>query len=436
MPSSPRLRWTDLRHHRTGVWGVGVEGRATLARLAELGVPVRTVVDDAISETGLLGADEGGLEALAECDVVIKSPGIERYGSGVRYLEASDVAVVGGLGLWLEEHGAEGVIGVTGTKGKSTTTSLVQHLASGFGIRCSAGGNIGTVPWSPEASSDTELWVIEVSSYQATDLWSSPAVVAITSLHPDHLNWHGTVERYYRDKLSLCGRPGARVTIANGTDDRLRGCSEALRPGPRWVDRETVVDTSWTERLHMRGVHNETNALIAAACLEEMGVDGADDPTQLAVAARGYRNLPHRLETIATIGGVEYVDDALSTNVLPTIVAAQVFDGRALALLVGGFDRAIDYGPLAAYVAAREAPTLVLTLPQNGPSILRAVEEHGGEATGCRDISDAVGRAAAWSPAGGVVLLSPAAASYGMYRNYLARAEAFRTAVAELRRGA
>lgn len=436
MPSPPPLRWSDLRGPRVGVWGLGVEGRATLARLEAMGVGAAAVVDDRPAEEWVLPTAGGGLEALSRCDVVVKSPGISRYSADVTGLESAGVAVVGGLGLWLEETGSASVVGITGTKGKSTTTSIAAHLAAGLGQRVFAGGNLGGVPWAPGAPSPgaVDLWLIEVSSYQATDLWSSPAVVAVTSLHADHLDWHGGTDRYYRDKLSICGRAGAVVTVANGDDARLREREHLLRPGPRWVTGSEIPEDrrAWTEALGLRGLHNQANALIAAACLEEMGVPGAGDPSLLAVAAAGYQALPHRLETFAVADGVEYVDDSLSTNVLPTIAACEAFPGRRLVLLAGGFDREIDYSPLGSFVAGRAAPTLVLTLPQNGARIADAVTAAGGTAVACTGIEDAVERAASWARPGTVVLLSPAAASYGLFRDYQARAEAFRAAVAAL----
>ena len=430
MPSSPPLRWSDLAGAAVGIWGLGVEGRATRARLAALGVTPAALVDD-VAGDGAVPLASGGLEALAACEVVVKSPGISRYDAAAQTLVASGVALVGGLGLWLEDVGPERVIGITGTKGKSTTTSVAHHLATGLGVRSRAGGNLGAALWSPDEPDDADLYVVEVSSYQATDLWSSPAVVAVTSLHPDHLTWHGSVERYYADKLSLCGRPGARTTVANGADERLREREAALQPGLRWVDAARE-DTTWVAALGLRGHHNVANAAIAAACLQAAGVAGADDVARLAEAAAGYEPLPHRLETVAVVGGVEYVDDSLSTNVLPTIAAAEVFEGRPLALLVGGFERDIDYAPLGEYLAGRDAPTRAFTLPQNGDRILACVQEAGGAGERCEDLADAVRRAAAWTPAGGVVLLSPAAASFGSFTSYAARAEAFRAEVARL----
>ena len=431
MPSSPPRRWADLAGAAVGVWGVGVEGRATLERLADLGVETRAVVDDAPAAPDVLATDAGGLDALTSCEVVVKAPGISRHSARVAHLAGAGVAVVGGLGLWLEEVGSEPVVGISGTKGKSTTASLAAHLARGLGIRSASGGNLGTVPWARAAPTDVDLWVIEVSSYQATDLWSSPAVVAITSLHHDHLEWHGDVATYVDDKLGLCGRPGARITVANGDDAWLREREARLRPGPRWVEERTA-DTSWATGLPLRGRHNLRNAAIAAACLEEMGIEGAGDPDRLRRAAEGYVPLPHRLETIAVVDEVEYVDDSLSTNVLPTIAAAEVFDGRPLTLLVGGFDRDIDYEPLARFAARRAAPTVVLTLPQNGDRIRQAMAAAGVDAVACADVAAAVREAAGRTAPGGVVLLSPAAASFGLYRSYEERSRAFAAAVADL----
>ena len=112
------------------------------------------------------------------------------------------MTLVGGLGLWANEADLSRVVYVTGTKGKSTTSSVIGHLLSGLGRSALVGGNFGVAPYDPDQAGGYDYWVIEVSSYTATDLAVTPPVTAVTSLHPDHLPWHGDVERYYRDKLS------------------------------------------------------------------------------------------------------------------------------------------------------------------------------------------------------------------------------------------
>ena len=215
--TAPRLSWSDLAGARAGIWGLGREGHANLRKLLSLGAePV--LVDDhpagPVDDLPVLAAGDGGLAALRGCDVVVKTPGLSRYRPEVAQLSAAGIPVVGGLGLWLAEADLRRVLCVTGTKGKSTTSSLTGHLITGLGYRCLVGGNIGAVPYDPDHTGDFDYWVIEVSSYQATDLPVSPPVVAVTSLHPDHLDWHGGVEQYYRDKLSACSRSRALSPLA------------------------------------------------------------------------------------------------------------------------------------------------------------------------------------------------------------------------------
>lgn len=413
--------WSELAGLRVGVWGLGVEGRANLRRLATMGVePV--VVDDRPGE-GVVATAEGGLELLLGCDVVVKTPGLSRYRPDVQQLQAAGVPVRGGLGLWLEDADRSRVLALTGTKGKSTTTSIVGGLLRGLGHRVLTGGNLGVPPWDPEVGDDHDWWVVEVSSYQATDVTTGPPVVVVTSLSQDHLDWHGGADRYFRDKLSLCTRPGVRTVVADGGSPSLRAHAELLGP-VRWVDGEPG---GWVERLGLLGAHNVRNAQLARAALQALGVDGADDEDRLAAACAQFTPLASRLHLLGEVDGVAFVDDSLSTNVLPTLAAVAAFPGRRVALLVGGFDRGIDYAPLADGLAGR-GDLLVLTLPDNGPAIGAVLTGRGVDVVDCTDLDDAVARARSWAGPGGVVLLSPAAPSFGRYADYRARASAFAAA--------
>lgn len=438
----PTIAWSELRGAAVGVWGLGVEGLASVRKLATLGVtPV--LVDDRPPAGGVAGRPvlataDGGLDALAACDVVVKSPGISRYRDDLRQLEAGGVPVAGGLGLWLLEARRERVVCLTGTKGKSSTTAIAGHLLTRLGYQCLTGGNIGQPPWDPAQARPADgtawdYWVIETSSYQATDLPCSPPVVAVTALHPDHLPWHdGDVETYYRDKLSACTQPGADLTVANGDSDLLRERRNLLGPRVQWVRADDEPAADWMQPLGLLGAHSRRNALIARACLRALGVPEAGDDGALRAAAAGFAALGSRLQVIGTVGGVTFVDDSLSTNVLPTLAALDSFPGRRVALIAGGQDRGIDYQPLAAGLAGRAAPTLVLAVPDSGPRIRAAIEAGpatAAELLSCGDLDSAVSQGFRWAQPDGVVLLSPAAPSFGQFRDYRDRGDAFARAM-------
>jgi UDP-N-acetylmuramoylalanine--D-glutamate ligase len=428
----PPTSWSKLTDASVGIWGLGVEGTASLHRLQAMGtVPV--LVDDkpraGFAGEEVLGTEGEGLRALLACDVVIKSPGISRYRPEVAQLERAGVAVRSGLGLWLEDVPLEHVVCITGTKGKSTTSAIVGHLLTKLGYDAGVGGNIGRPPWEPSTAPQPDYWVIETSSYQIPDLTNAPPVVAVTSLAPDHLDWHTSVVRYYADKLSLCTKPGVRIALADGTNAVLRDHAPLLGPHVRWIDSHDLnFGSPWIGALGLRGEHNVRNASLARAVLLAMGVDEARDDSLMAEAAAGFAGLPSRCRSLGHIGPVEFVDDSLSTNVLPAQAALEAYADRPVALLVGGHDRGLDYTALAQSVAARALPTFVVTMPDNGPRIGNAIREEAGdriEVVDAAGLDEAVALAFRWAHNGGVVLLSPAAPSFGRFTDYRGRADAF-----------
>jgi UDP-N-acetylmuramoylalanine--D-glutamate ligase len=398
---------------------------------------VPLLVDDApatptVDGLEVLATGRGGHQALLRCDVVIKSPGISRYRPEVEQLERAGIPVRGGLGLWLEDAGHARVACITGTKGKSTTTALAGHFLTKLGYHARVGGNIGQPPWEPSTEPEPVLWVIETSSYQVPDLTTGPAIVAVTSLSPDHLDWHGDVARYYADKLSLCTKPGVEVANVNGSDANLREHTAALGPHVRWIEGD---DVPWFAALGLPGQHNLRNAAMARAVLLSFGVEEAADDALMAKAAEGFTGLPSRCHSLGRVEGVEFIDDSLSTNVLPAQVALEAYGDRPVALLVGGHDRGLDYAPLGHAVARRALPTLVVTLPDNGPRIGQAIRSVTGdrvEVIDAAELTAAVTTAFEWAKPEGVVLLSPAAPSFGHYTDYRDRARAFSDAAARL----
>ena len=378
--TAPKLSWSDLAGARVGVWGLGREGHANLRKLLALGVePV--LVDDRprpapVDGRPVLATGDGGLAALQRCDVVVKTPGLSRYRPEVARLSAAGIPVVGGLGLWLAEADLRRVLCVTGTKGKSTTSSLTGHLLTGLGYRCMVGGNIGAVPYDPANAGDFDYWVIEVSSYQATDL---PCLAARGR---GHLAAPGP-SRLARGSRAVL--PGQAVRVlparrrAHRGERRQRpapGARRAARPAGRVGQRaRRPRRRDWMEPLGLPGRHNRRNALIARRCLVALGVPGAADAAALRAAAARYRPLPE-LAHPGRHGLRRHLRrrQPVHERAAHAGRAGRVPGSRRIALIVGCDDRGIDYAPLAAGVLARDAPTFVLTLPDSGPRIRAQIE--------------------------------------------------------------
>ncbi len=439
------LGWKDLVGARVGIYGAGVEGTANFLKCGHLGISPVVVDDRPLPDfekrygVEVLKTDSGGLDALRGCDVVVKAPGISLYAPAIVALDEAGVRVLGGLALWFHEAPAERVLCVTGTKGKSTTTNLAGHLLRAAGFKTFVGGNLGVLPYDPSVGADFDYWAVEVASFQTPHFEIAPPVVAVTSLGEDHLPWHqGDPELYYRNKLSICRRPGACVTVANGDSTVLREHRGLLGPDVDWV---TTGDFEpWLDQLSVPGRHNKRNALIAATALRHMGIDAASDSEFLREAATTYVGLESRLCVVDTFDGVTFVDDSLATNTVATLAAVESFPGRRIALLVGGQSRGIDYSPLAAGLRTRDdGELLIVTMPDNGAEIADAIAKLDAgspvRVEAAEDLHHAVSIGFSWARPDGVVLLSPAAASFGHFANYRERSAAFRAAVSMCRTG-
>ena len=423
--------FADLAGRRVGVFGYGVEGRAAAQRLRALGVePV--CVDDADLGDGVLVSDRGGLEALAGCEVVLKSPGIPRRRGDVADLEARGVVVTSALNLWLHDADRDRVVAVTGTKGKSTTTSLVTFFFSCLGQAAQNLGNIGRPPYGVDVDTSSGWLVVEVSSFQCVDLDRAPATVVVTSLGSDHLDWHGSLDQYREDKLSITRAAGEHRTFV--TADVFADVGPRLGGDVRVV----VPDAAGlAERLGLLGAHNDANVALALAVVSTLsGV--VEDQVSDAVRARAREFVPLRgrltpvANTRAVGGVVRYVDDGLATSVTPVVAALDVFGDDAVALLAGGFDRGVDYAPLAETLARRGRPTRVVTMGPAGERIAAAVRAGAPtvDVVDAASMPDAVALASDFvAPTGGVVLLSPGAPSFDRYRDWEERSEDFIRAV-------
>ncbi|GGO14706.1 UDP-N-acetylmuramoyl-L-alanine--D-glutamate ligase [Micromonospora parathelypteridis] len=445
------MRLADLRGRSVAVWGTGREGVAAVTAVAAHGPASLVAVDDRtnflslpwegpIAQAAPLVTGDDGLARLVAADVVIRSPGVPQTHPWIVELRKRGIPVTQGTALWMADHAAR-TVGVTGSKGKSTTSSLTSHLLNAVERPNLFGGNIGVPTLElPEA----ELYVLELSSYQCSDLTDSPRLAVVTALFPEHLDAHGGEQEYYRDKLNLIAHDPETV-IVNGTDPRL-----IAELGDRPVVRAGLPDTTHVDVgpdgtpwfylrdhalfpravLPLVGRHNEGNLCVALAVLDALGVDVVARKDTLAVAVAEFQGLAHRLTEILDPSGLTFVDDTLATSPYAAMHAIDAYEGKPLTVIVGGNDRGVDYTPLRDHLAERELT--VIGIPDSGPRIVQTLD--GLPGVRCEivdDLTAAVRQARKITPAGGVVLLSPAAPSYGRFRNYEHRSEVFREAIAE-----
>lgn len=439
------MRAADLGVRHVAIWGVGREGRAAVGFLRERHPSLPLVLlDDAPDARPLDGL--GGVqyafaadriaELLGNIDVIVKSPGVSLYRPEIRSARDRGVEVTSLLNLWFAEALDITTICVTGTKGKSTTASLIAHMLAKLGRRAALVGNIG-VPITAIDSATAEIAVIEVSSYQAADFDGICDAGVLTSLYPEHIDWHSSVENYFRDKLNLLARSRRRVVNreAAATVERLAGKASSTdffndenlihSHGTLICDGVTVLGE--VPNQYLARSHNRSNVCAALTVAKVLGIDAA----AALEACRGFRGLPHRQQELGEIGGVLYVDDSISTIPEAALAALAVYAGRDIAVIVGGYDRGVDYGELVETMVAGAA-SAVICLGDSGERIYALAREAGRRRRNahCRihrasSMEDAVSFARRVIAPGGVVLLSPAAPSYGHYRDYIERGRDF-----------
>jgi UDP-N-acetylmuramoyl-L-alanine---L-glutamate ligase len=372
---------------------------------------------------------------LAGVDLLLISPGIPPSHPLRVAALTSQIPTTTPTGLYLANYAAT-TIGVTGSKGKSTTASLIAHLLNMLGCPTALGGNIGLPALDLPP---TQVTVLELSSYQCSTLPVSPHIVVVTSLFPDHLNWHGSLAAYYQDKLHILDHNPTHVLLA--PDDLTLGEQVKTRTLPTTKMSYTLREHlgTWTiyrethplinvAELSILGLHNARNATLALnAVTAHLGYTPPDDQVHRALTT--FQPLPHRLEEIPDPAGQHlFIDDTLSTSPQATIAALEALTRthpeKPITLIVGGLDRGVDYTPLIKHLVLHPVHT-VIGLPEVGHTITDAMTSSHTIVKG-EDLPEAVAQARKLTPPGGLIVLSPAASSYNAYLDFEDKATHFR----------
>ncbi len=455
----------ELEDKSVIVLGLGETGLSMLRWLSAHGARVRAA-DSRSNPPGLAEAKKHLVEPLIHCgafsdelfagaDLIAISPGVPLREPAVARAVASGIPVAGDIELFAQQLDANGlrpvtkVLAITGSNGKTTVTSMVEHLCKAAGKDVVAAGNISPAVLDvvlERGANQPEVWVLELSSFQLETTYSLNADAAtVLNVSEDHLDRYAGMAEYSAAKARIFA--GCGVQVLN-RDDAL--CMSMARKecktytfGLGEPDSENDFGTEhaggeiWLKQgkqrllkageLRVAGLHNAANALAALALCRAI-----DLPMQALVdALRSFKGLPHRVERVAKIGGITYYDDSKGTNVGATIAALQGLGCKAV-LIAGGEGKGQDFAPLNP-VVAQHARAVVL-IGRDAPLIATALNGSGVKVARAQDMGDAVHQAAGLAQSGDAVLLSPACASFDMFRNYQHRAEVFVQAVQALGR--
>ena len=448
----------ELRHKRVLVVGLGKSGLAAARFLKQRGAKV--TVSDArpatliaelpslIEEGIMVEAGSHGLLTFRRQDLIVVSPGVPMSTPELRQVRALGLPVIAELELgWRFLEGE--VVAITGSNGKTTTTTLMGEILKAAGRPTLVGGNIGRPVTEMVAESAADGWsVLEVSSFQLeTTAEFRPRIAVVLNITPDHLDRHGSFHAYAEAKTRITERQTAEdFLVLNAEDVRTQGVAAKSQAQVFWFSPkrrvkqgafahgETIFFTAKEggtpeavmplAEIPLAGAHNVENVLAAVCAAKLAGV--ASEVIRRAVAA--FRAVEHRLEFVRELKGVRYFNDSKATNVDATLKAVEAFAG-GIWLILGGKDKESDYAALAA--ALRERVKTVITIGS-------AAEKIGRQLAGvvkiesAETLDKAVAYARAEATAGDVVLLAPACASFDQFENYEHRGRVFKQAVMAL----
>lgn len=368
-------------------------------------------------------------------DLVFASPGMPAL--VLNKIKTPRTVISSNLELFFELCQGK-IIGITGTKGKSTTTSLIYRVLKQADLDVRLAGNIGkpALSFLSGAKSDT-IFVLELSSYQLMRLRRSPQIAVVQNIVPEHLNYHGSFKKYVEAKRNIVAyQTNKDYVVFNSLSPlakKIAQLSQAKKIpfGPYTKEIEkTILPIKF---IPLKGKFNLQNVLPAVIIGKLIGIPNKF----IAAAIKSFKPLEHRLEYIGATDGVDYYNDSLSTIPESAIAAIDTFPGKSLILLLGGYDRGLDFSNLAKVIKTRKVKGVVL-FPTTGEKIWQAIK------TEFRDDKElpkhvftskmkiAVKQAHFWVKKGNVVLMSPASASFSVFRDYKDRGDQFKREVYKL----
>jgi len=410
------------------ILGFGREGRSTYKMLTKLGVHRRLGIADMNTPTDFndpnvsMHCGEGYFDSLEAYDIVFKSPGIvlPRHWDEYKCLITSQTEV------FMQAYNRQ-IIGITGTKGKSTVSTLTYHVLSENGLPCLLAGNIGTPMFEiAESVTDETIIVLELSCHQLEICRFSPSVAVLLNIYEEHLDHYGTLENYANAKMNI-------YLHQKPLDELFCIDPELVRGRKTSPSRVIKVDTSvlpfssfdQLDGVKLRGTHNVSNCAVVYSLCRGFGISDEDFIRSVC----SYTPLHHRLEFIGQKNGVDYYDDSIATAVESCINAMESINNAAT-ILIGGMDRGIDYTKLVDYLADCRLENIIFMYKSGERIHGMLMERTGGQPKQqvilTADLAEAVETAQRITPEGGACILSPASASYDHFKNFEERGDTYK----------
>jgi UDP-N-acetylmuramoylalanine--D-glutamate ligase len=404
---------------KIAILGYGIEGMDAEKFFKSQGADV-TILDKKF--------DENYLSELSKFDVIVRSPGVYRFIPEIVEAEKNGAIVTSAVKIFFENCSGK-IIGVTGTKGKGTTSTLIYEILKADGKEVYLAGNIGS-PMLELLSviSDKSYVVLEMSSFQLIDLDKSPHIAVVLNITEDHLDWHKDRDEYINAKKNIIFHQNSDdFAVINFDYETPKSFAEVAK-GKLIKFSKDALEPQFKKNLLLRGEHNLENI---AAAVAVAGVLKIDDKTILEVV-KNFKGLEHRLELVKTVKGITFYNDSFATGPQPTIAAINSFS-EPETLILGGSDKGLDYSELGDVINKKENIKNIILIGAIRNEIKKYIQGkdvHDLETSGMQEI---VKKAFEVTPKGGVVILSPAAASFDMFKNYKDRGDRFKKAVEELK---
>ena len=426
---------------KIAIAGYGVEGKSSYDYFVARGDDV-TILDEQSDATEMpTGAKvvlgEAAFDGLAAYDMVVRTPSLppQKLASAKKVWSATNEFFA---------HCPAPIIGVTGTKGKGTTSSLTAAILREAGKTVHLVGNIGVSALAELGKiQPSDVVVFEMSSFQLWDLEISPHVAVILMIEPDHLNVHADFAEYVRAKGAIAARQTKDDIVIYHPTNKASAEAAALSVGTRMrymTDEAVFVRDGQVmigdavlcpvAEVGLKGAYNLENVCAAASAAWQF----TQDVSAFRRAISGFKGLEHRLEYVATKKGITFYNDSFSSAPTATMAAITAFN-EPIVLIVGGYDKGVDLAPLAARIAATPNIAQVIVIGQVRQQIADGFKKVGFDnyiVTDLKEMSQIVDLAVSYTPEGGVVLLSPGCASFDMFKNFYERGKLFKQAVNEL----